>query len=125
MTPTEALAQALHELSREPSEFGGHLCECRSDAASILAALAEHGMTVARTDDARDGEALRLLREALPVQGWTLDVVWNHSTHRQTGGWLAEAWEQRRPGNGGNSGDLRPTIADAADACRKAIEAAR
>lgn len=121
MTPTEALAQALHELSREPSEFGGHLCECRSDAASALAALAEHGMTVARTDDARDGEALRLLREALqPHEPYRIGVEpWANPEEPDATVLLIECECHGFPL------DVEPRGSTFADACRKAIEAAR
>ena len=63
MTPTEALADALsdqkHAVIFEPDDFAAH----------IAAALDALGFTVARTQDAADGEALRLLREAANDKG--------------------------------------------------------
>lgn len=68
MTPQDALVKALATTGFEPT---GLLTVA---AGPILAALAADGWTVARTQDARDGEALRLLREALP-EGFDCEVT--------------------------------------------------
>ncbi len=106
MTPQDALVKALATTGFEPT---GLLTVA---AGPILSALAADGWTVARTQDARDGEALRLLREAREGCWPILScrdkpfVMYGHGAAM-----LVKA-----------DGD---TIADAADACREAIEATR
>lgn len=103
MTPTEALDAALAEAADESTT-------------SILTALYALGFTVARTQDAADGEALRLLREASPggesMSLWQGDLPPHHFVTVQPQGDRAYL----RQG---------PTIAAAADSCRAAIEATR
>lgn len=85
------------------------------EADAILAALPD-GWTLARTQDAKDGEALRLLREALnDGGGYPIEVRWWTSPPQ-------DDWQLRviRPRVFVNSGN-HPTIAEAADACREAV----
>ena len=80
----------------------------------ILSALEALGFTVARTQDAKDGESVRLLREALPEHSFRFG--------------LASAGRVRCYVTAYLHGDVvcdsfGTTLAEAADACRAAIEA--
>ena len=96
---------------------------------AVLAGLAQ-GFTVARKEDATDGEALRRLREALP-EGWKFSELtrdffnagWRVALMGPvTGERCSHGQNHERPRHASGTG---PTIAAAADAAREAIEAGR
>lgn len=100
MRPERALAQALLDANEDW-------------ATTTIIRLEAIGFTVARTQDARDGEALRLLREALGPDD-TFDVS---VTHKDP--WVVEAWHL--PSLRHLAKTTAGTIAEAADACREAL----
>lgn len=117
MSPTEALGAAF--LTAIPDETWESTYPFISVTAeftdAILDALAADGWTVARTQDARDGEALRLLREALP-EGFDCEV-----TFMQGDVWEVSVYD----GPDVVAQFTEATIAAAADACRADLEATR
>lgn len=108
-TPRDALDGALGYIV--DSDPQGHIEWPTADL--ILLALNAAGWTVARTQDARDGEALRMLREALPREAVTpyirlvFSAEYGVICHTPTVPFL-------HPGS--------PTIADAAEAALSSIE---
>ena len=126
MTPQEALGAAF--LTAIPDETWESTYPFISVTAefteAILDALAADGWTVARTQDARDGEALRLLREAAETTGGRVFI---HTGSTDAGPWVSV--EIAPPVDFGPPrvylSRTRPTIAEAADACREAVEATR
>ena len=104
MTPVDALDKAM-----EQAEGAGPL----------LDALEALGFTVAPTQDAKDAEALRLLREHVDqFEGW-VDVASVSLT-----GW----WEVAVLGPNGRQEIARiakGSLAEAADACRASLESDR
>lgn len=118
MTPQEALAQAVADVPCNGQHHDARHAE------ALLSQLDAAGWTVAREQDAADGEALRRLREALPdgakvetsdwlprgVRTWTVMTEWSYLPE----GRVRRVWV-RHHGFG-------PSIAAAADACREAIE---
>ncbi len=110
MTPQDALAKALDSLD---------MTDCL-DASSILAALAADGWTVARTQDARDGEALARLRDALPEGFGEVRSLWDDED-----GWAVWTLHEDTDPDNPDAFGRGDTLDAAADACREAIEATR
>lgn len=108
MTPRDALATAIDETC------DGH---CRQEhgatADDTIAALHAAGWTVARTQDARDGEALARLRQAMnPSDGLLLAL---------TSRGVVQASVAVIPAEHRGIGD---PVSKAADACRAQLESA-
>lgn len=112
MTPQDALAKAIHVYLDHHDDD----CGCDDEAATLVPLLAD-GWTVARTQDARDGEALRLLREASPVGSYLV-------IESDTDGWSVSVRDGLLDILVASACD-RPTIEAAADACRADLEATR
>lgn len=68
------------------------------------------------TQDAADGKALRLLREAAG-EGSILDLTW--VSYNQPGSW--SAWGKHPKAVIGSFSGRGPTVAEAAVACREAL----
>ena len=108
MTPQDALAKAIHVYLDHHDDD----CGCDDEAATLVPLLAD-GWTVARTQDARDGEALRLLREAMnPSDGLLLAL---------TSRGVVQASVAVIPAEHRGIGD---PVSKAADACRAQLESA-
>jgi hypothetical protein len=107
VTPREAREEAAYRaVLMLTGEVGAGL--------ALVRLLEQDGFTVARTQDARDGEALRLLREGLR-QGYDLTVsfTWMSS------GCSVDVWRHGSPKYAVSV--QGPTLAEAADACREAM----
>lgn len=116
MTAQERLASAMVEgVPAQYSKAGGAPSTwAQEDAAAILRADPDLAQDIA------DGQALRLLREALP-DGWEMSVDLYRDDLPGVQ-WKASAYAARMPVARAAYG---ATIAEAADACRKALEARR
>lgn len=129
MTPQDALAKALERAYRDAGmNRAADLGAQHEEARLVLAALAADGWTVARTQDARDGEALDRLQLALRGSE-VVDLSSTQPARRASGrrnGWWCAVRDARTPSRDDDLPcEYGKTIADSADACREAIEATR
>lgn len=123
MTPQEALDKAMRDAlviapAWDDPMVPADLAEqsWSSAVAFVAEALADRGFTVARTQDARDGEALRLLREACEQSRWSFSVEPRYAM--QHIGFRVHFVSHDRKDYRAYDG---VTIAEAADACREAL----
>ena len=122
----DALADVIHQMRQADPDgclhedgYGGTgWVQCERDTYSLLDALDALGFTVARTQDARDGEALRLLREAMgPGRAIRLSGPW--------GGQFWDVSVESRATVATHAEASRVGLSQALEACRAAIEATR
>lgn len=124
MTPTEqatALATARAALVTAFWGFDFDPPEAGRIADHVLAALAQQGLVIARAEDARDGEALRELREACSPLGLAWQVASDVDDAGPTGLVWFDVWRK----SSGVVAGAADTIAAAADAARAALGAGR
>jgi predicted RNase H-like HicB family nuclease len=118
VSPQERLAAAICDAGT------GHYRDWSHDEAAAVMDPDHEGAAAAILDadphlaqDIADGQALRLLREAKPY-GFFLTI---EESYHDRGGWLVTAHEPE--GVASAEQGEGTTIAEAADACRKALEA--
>lgn len=117
MSAQERLAAALRSAMTPDTDNGWATAPYYTDEPEVMGRLAARLLAAdpPLAQAIEDGTELALLEAALP-EGWVLDILWQP-------GWTVEAWERGRPHNGVNAGAPSPVLAEAARACREALEA--